>query len=196
MQPTDTHPAAGSELPAELLPAELLLVEDDTALRTMLSLEFEDLGYDVVAADSIASAGAAIAERRFGFALIDINLPDGRGSDLVGPLRGHTSDSGIILCSGAHGADRALTAQTRAAMLAFLPKPLDLNRIEVLLRRHADRRAARRRASKQWTGTTPALPQSSDSKRVPTSSLRAIGSNARSEGGSVSSTANAAPRSA
>lgn len=193
MRSRDPRPDVGRpSTPGTALPT-LLLVEDDRALRAMLSLELADLGYAVVAAGTLGAAVAAVAEQPFGFAVLDIQLPDGRGSDLVAPLRRRNGDIAIVACSGAHGAEAEMGAELGAAPteprhadFAFLPKPVDLAVLQCLLQREATHR--RRRHSPPGAR---ALVQSSGSSRVPGSSRRTIGSNASNEGPKAASAADA-----
>jgi len=73
-----------------------LLVEDDAPLRRIIALNLRRRGYDVAEADSVASADAALAAEAqpFDVILLDVNLPDMTGWDV---LR-HLPDSNL-----AHG---------------------------------------------------------------------------------------------
>ena len=78
----------------------LLIVEDDLPLRRMLTWEFEDLGYRVCASACCSEAIAAVKSRTFDLALLDYNLPDGIGLDLLTLLRQQNPKLPVILCSG------------------------------------------------------------------------------------------------
>lgn len=78
----------------------LLIVEDDLPLRRMLTWEFEDLGYRVYASACCAEAIAAVKTRTFDLALLDYNLPDGTGLDLLTLIRRQNPELPVILCSG------------------------------------------------------------------------------------------------
>jgi len=77
----------------------LLIVEDDLSLHRMLTWEFEDLGYSVCAKTSCAEAIAAVKTQQFDMALLDYNLPDGVGLDLLQPIRRQNPGLPVILCS-------------------------------------------------------------------------------------------------
>ena len=65
----------------------LLLVEDDTLLRTFLGDNLTADGYDVVLADSLRDAVRALEYKCPALALVDLGLPDGSGLDLLRRVR-------------------------------------------------------------------------------------------------------------
>jgi DNA-binding response OmpR family regulator len=66
----------------------ILLVEDDAPTRTFLADHLTADGYDVLVADSCAT-GLRLLEQQFpDLALVDLNLPDGSGYDLIRRVRG------------------------------------------------------------------------------------------------------------
>jgi len=65
----------------------ILLVEDDAATRTFLADNLTADGYDLLIAETCAE-GARLLETSFpDLALVDLNLPDGSGYDLVRRVR-------------------------------------------------------------------------------------------------------------
>ena len=105
------------------MPRRLLIVEDNPALRQMLSLEFEELGYQVQAAGCCAEARQLAREEGFELALLDYNLPDGVGSDLMSGLRTLNPTIQIILCSGM-ACERNATDALKSGAFRFLAKPV------------------------------------------------------------------------
>src|SRR5688572_8751904 len=61
----------------------VLLLEDEVLLRKRLAAFLEQEGAEVTAVATIAAARQAIENSSFDAALIDVNLPDGRGTDLL-----------------------------------------------------------------------------------------------------------------
>ncbi|MCR6662438.1 MAG: response regulator [Luteimonas sp.] len=101
----------------------LLLVEDDPASRAFLAAASESLPATVDVADSIASAIALATQHRHALWMIDANLPDGTGADLLDALR----NSGLDTPALAHTAaceQRELDALLAAGFAAAVSKPL------------------------------------------------------------------------
>jgi DNA-binding NtrC family response regulator len=117
LPPTTPAPGAAS--------GPLLLVEDDAALRQMLSWELADLGYQIGAADGCAEAHRLADQHAFRFALIDVRLPDGDGRDLAAELRARLPGLRIVLMSGDERARSGWTPT--GGVLAFIAKPVDIH---------------------------------------------------------------------
>jgi len=83
----------------------VLLVEDDRELRATLRAGLETEGYRVLCAASLADAlalwahalGAAAAQGRIDIVLLDLGLPDGEGSTLLGRLRREHATPVLVL---------------------------------------------------------------------------------------------------
>jgi len=89
----------------------LLIVEDDEALLEMLSLHFEDAGFDVQGATSWRAASARLQAARCDLVLLDQQLPDGRGSELLGEILAQDPDLPVIMITGQHDLELAIGQQ-------------------------------------------------------------------------------------
>lgn len=67
-------------------PSSVLLLEDDPAQRLLLAAYLRQAGLQVNEADSLAQARTLIGEYLPRLALLDLNLPDGDGFDLLREL--------------------------------------------------------------------------------------------------------------
>lgn len=77
----------------------VLVVEDDPYVSNLLNIYLSSEAYGVDIAESFAAAEAFLLVRKPDLALVDLNLPDASGLDLVAKLRRETS-AGIIIISG------------------------------------------------------------------------------------------------
>ena len=66
---------------------QIFLLEDDDALGRGIAMALSGPGRAVTQADSIAQARESLAGTRFGLLILDVNLPDGSGLELLRVLR-------------------------------------------------------------------------------------------------------------
>ena len=103
--------------------AKVLIIEDDPALNQMLSLHFEDQGFQVLSAEQCA-AGFEIARRQAAdVILLDQQLPDGEGISLLPRLLEVQPRAGVIMMTGQHDLELAIQA-IKAGAADFIHKPV------------------------------------------------------------------------
>jgi CheY-like chemotaxis protein/HPt (histidine-containing phosphotransfer) domain-containing protein len=146
----------------------ILLVEDDPISRKFLCHALEALPAEVVCAET--RAGALRAEGPFGLYLIDANLPDGSGAELLHRLRASAADTPAL----AHTADdsTALRSSLYAAGFAgVVRKPIQAEAL----------RSAVREALGMPVNERAPLPIHGDSEDAPDwddeAALKALGGN-------------------
>ena len=112
-------------------PPRILLVEDDPVSRQFLSAAVQALPATVDAADSMAAAVALTVAGHYDLWLIDANLPDGSGTQLLARLRSRDGGTPAL----AHTADtEARQALLDAGFRHVLVKPLPSSAVQVALR--------------------------------------------------------------
>lgn len=115
-------------LPPELLlPAPVLVVEDDPLIRQRLSGILAHLGYQADAllfADTLAQARHLVQESPIALALVDLGLPDGNGIDLITELRNSDPALGILVIS-AWSTEDVLLGALRAGATGYVLKERD-----------------------------------------------------------------------
>lgn len=111
----------------------VLIVEDEALLRRQLAAQLERLGADVTGAGTIEAARRFIAELPFDFALLDVNLPDGLGTELLKEKIFSTNTSVVVMTAdgGVSGAVEAM----RLGALDYLVKPFDVAEVPLVLAR-------------------------------------------------------------
>ncbi len=87
------------------------------------------MGYQVTAYESCRSTIKAINNNHFDIALIDYNLPDGCGTDLVRALLEAQPDLPIVLSSG-----RIPHAFSETNKVIFVPKPITARGLKQLFK--------------------------------------------------------------
>jgi DNA-binding response OmpR family regulator len=67
--------------------AAILAIEDDWTVRTVLEHTLASAGHDVDVASAIADARKLLTDGHYDMVLLDLNLPDGNGFDLLRDIR-------------------------------------------------------------------------------------------------------------
>ncbi|MFM9029544.1 MAG: sigma-54-dependent transcriptional regulator [Opitutaceae bacterium] len=124
------------------LTGSLLLLEDEPLLRRRLEAHLTRLGAEVTCAGTLAEARQALAGLDFDFALVDVNLPDGRSLRLLEEKVVPASVVTVVMTAegGVAGAVEAM----RLGAADYLVKPFDLDELAVKLGRARRDRGARR----------------------------------------------------
>ena len=104
----------------------LLLVEDDTAIATVITAALEDEGFDIVRCTTIRERDAKIAATRFDVMLTDVMLEDGDGLETLRNVREAAPDMPVIVLSAQNTLDTAVRASDNEAF-EYFPKPFDLD---------------------------------------------------------------------
>ncbi len=101
----------------------LLIIEDDASLNQMLAMHFEDQGFEVTGVNYCADGLTAVRQHKFDLTLLDQQLPDGLGIDLLPLLLAQQPRLPIIMMTGQHDLELAIQAiKTGAA--DFIHKPV------------------------------------------------------------------------
>jgi DNA-binding response OmpR family regulator len=80
---------------------KLLLLEDDVAVRRLVTNRLEVEGVTVTMATSVAEAITQVQHEVFDAAILDLTLPDGSGLDVLHALRGLNTATHVTILSGA-----------------------------------------------------------------------------------------------
>ncbi|MHC4133366.1 MAG: sigma-54-dependent transcriptional regulator [Planctomycetota bacterium] len=124
----------------------LLIVDDDPALRLGLGASLQTEGYRVQEADSLAAARARLRLAPPAAVLLDLQLTDGTGLELLPALKESWPDVPVVMMT-AHGSiDSAVLAMQRGAY-TYLQKPLHTEELFVVLRQAMETGRLRRQAA-------------------------------------------------
>ena len=112
----------------------VLIVEDDTLVRTALDHLLGRLGYQTVAVGSVAE-GLAVLDGQ-ACAILDLNLPDGLGTIILERLREEQRPIRVAIATGTSDLGLLSDAERHRPDLV-LRKPVDLNALLEWLRNAA-----------------------------------------------------------
>ncbi len=121
---------------------QIMVVEDDRKMNEGIRLALKQEGYFFIPCFTIGEARTALREQKTDLILLDVNLPDGNGIDLVREIRGEYSMPIILLTVNDTELDIVMGLEAGAD--DYITKPFSLMvlraRVAVQLRDRDDRR--------------------------------------------------------
>ena len=108
--------------------AHLLLVEDETALRTAMADQLADAGFHVVQAHSGEEAVSALTQFAFDLVLTDLRLPGVGGADVLAAALERYPDIVVIVMTG-FGTVRDAVATIKRGAADFITKPFQADEL-------------------------------------------------------------------
>jgi DNA-binding NtrC family response regulator len=125
----------------------LLIVDDEPIVCAVMKRLAEPAGFDVIVCSSAAEAVATLSRRPADMAFVDLRMPDTNGIDLLRQIRDTVPACEVVLMSGFATIDSAVEAVKLGAR-DYLAKPLDFDRVTLLLKDVRDEAARRQRLLK------------------------------------------------
>ncbi len=126
----------------------ILVVDDDDAIRETIANNLAAWSYTVASATSAPAALAMIHDFDPGLVITDVRMPGMSGLELLSSIRRLAPDVDVVVITAFEDMATAVAAM-KAGAFEYLVKPLDLDRIEIVVERCFKDRAARRRAERQ-----------------------------------------------
>ncbi len=120
----------------------ILIVEDAQPLAVIYARQLGRGQFASVHADTLARARALLAQAQPVAVLLDLELPDGKGIELLHDLRG-AGDLMPVIVITAHGSVEAAVEAMRAGADDFLTKPIESERLLITLRHVLERKRLR-----------------------------------------------------
>ena len=120
----------------------VLIVDDESAIRESLMGVLEDEGYQASATESGESCLDLLREAAFDVVFLDIWLPGMDGLDTLQKIRELENHPEVIIISG-HGTIETAVRATKLGAFDFLEKPLSVDRTLILLKNAAEAKKLR-----------------------------------------------------
>lgn len=118
----------------------VLLVDDEPTFADALADGLSVCGFEVIIARSIAEATSCFGD--ISLVVLDLNLGDGSGLDLLRLIQSMGIDVDCVVLTGDSRVDSAVAA-LRLGAFHYLQKPVDLDDLAEVLRQASERRATR-----------------------------------------------------
>jgi len=119
----------------------ILVVDDDTEVRKVLSSILSEEGYFVEPVENGRQAIRASEKTRFDLALIDIKLPDMEGTELLHRLKEKQPHMAKIIITGFPTLENAMKTINEGAN-GYVLKPFDIPKLLEMIRKHLNRETA------------------------------------------------------
>ena len=124
----------------------ILIIDDEDHARTHLESFLVPLGYEVIGAATLAEAREQLEQGNGDVVLLDVQLPDGFGPNLLYETSNWPARPPIILITGYPDIEIAVDAMKNGAH-DFLIKPIKFERLETSIKRAVELVAMRRELS-------------------------------------------------
>lgn len=122
---------------------KILIVDDERFIRMALNEALRSWEYTPVEAGSVAEALRVFDEEEPSVVLLDIDLPDGSGLDILTEVKHRKPDTVAIMITGNVDVENTVAA-LRGGAHDFIGKPVKLEELEVTLRNAIETRSLRR----------------------------------------------------
>jgi len=105
--------------------SSILVVDDEDALRTVLSSELTNEGYEVQSASDGDEAISELQKAAFDLVLLDIKMPRLNGFEVLKFIKEHHATSKVVMLTGFADLKNAIESKKLGAD-DFVSKPYDL----------------------------------------------------------------------
>ena len=122
---------------------QILVVDDDEAIRWTLREALQTWGFTPVEAASVAEAVKHFKAELPAAVLLDIDLPDGSGLDVLREIKHDHPEAVVIMITGNAQVDNTISA-LRGGAYDFIVKPINLEELRVTIRNAIETRQLRR----------------------------------------------------
>ena len=107
------------------MPRNILIVDDEPSLRLSLRKLLENKDYKITSTASIRETNQLDSSLQFDLAIVDLNLSDGKGTDLISSLRKKQPQIQSILITGEHSINVTIVKSMNQGIFYFMPKPFE-----------------------------------------------------------------------
>ncbi|MGH9879906.1 MAG: sigma-54-dependent transcriptional regulator [Pyrinomonadaceae bacterium] len=122
---------------------KILVVDDDRAIRWTLSEALRSWSFTPVEAGTVAEALTQFNGESPAAVLLDIDLPDGSGLDVLRQIKQERSEAVVIMITGNMLIDNTISA-LRGGAYDFIGKPINLEELRVTIRNGIEAHQLRR----------------------------------------------------
>ena len=125
---------------------KILIIDDDRLIRWSLRQKLGEWSHDVIEAETGAAGLRLAQEESPDLILLDMNLPDGRGTDFLEEIRRSFADLPVIMIT-AYGIIEDVVIAMRRGAYDFVTKPFDDPKLQSTLQHALEAAALKKKIS-------------------------------------------------
>jgi two-component system response regulator AtoC len=125
---------------------KILIIDDDRLIRWSLRQKLGEWAHEVIEAESGAEGLRLAGEESPDLILLDMKLPDGRGTDFLDEIRRASADVPVIMITAFGVIEDVVTAMRRGAY-DFITKPFDDPKLQATIQRALEAAALKKKLS-------------------------------------------------
>ena len=126
----------------------VLVIDDEEAIRSLLTDVLTDAGYRVTAVASGEEAIKKIEECPFEIVITDLKMPGMNGIEVLRKMKNMRSDICVIVLTGYATVETAIEAM-KAGAYDYINKPFNTGEMELIINRAAERQLLAREAKEK-----------------------------------------------
>lgn len=115
----------------------MLILEDNESIRETLNDILSEEGYDITCVGMLALAKEEINKKPYNIALVDIDLPDGRGLELLPEIERLKRETMVIVMTGTSSLENSIFALNKGAF-AYVQKPVNIDELKGYIKNAID----------------------------------------------------------
>ena len=127
---------------------KILVVDDEESIRWVLSTSLEKAGYLVDLGEDGSQGIEKALNTNYSLILLDINMPDISGLDVLAKLKSNNIEIPIILITAQNTVSNAITGIKHGAY-DYIAKPFDLDEVNILVSKAIDNRKQSKKVKKK-----------------------------------------------
>ena len=104
---------------------KILVIDDEPSMRELLAIMLRKEGFEVLLADSRASAATVLAQGPVPMVITDVKLPDGDGIEILRHVKAAFPET-IVIVMTAFGSTQTAVAALKLGAHDYLIKPFTL----------------------------------------------------------------------
>jgi two-component system, NtrC family, response regulator PilR len=118
---------------------KILIVDDEPSMRELLSIMLRKESFEVLVAESRATAAAMLAKGPVDMVITDVRLPDGDGIEILRHVKAASPETVVIVMT-AFGSTQTAVAALKLGAHDYLTKPFDIEELKIVVRGALEKR--------------------------------------------------------